>query len=239
MFKKTILFTALISLVFLGACSIKKEKTLSPEEAKAKAEQFINTNFMDPENPITITKIEDDKQTGLYKLSIDLGGGQTVDSYISKDGKKLYPQAYNINELEKELQEGQNAEANNTSSSTETTSPNFNEGASTESKEKVAVYFFWGDGCPHCSSQKEAMVNWPTQFSGIDIKTYETWNNDSNREMLEKMAKAYGTTVQGVPMTFIGDKYWVGYSDDMKTEMINKIEECLKDGCENPGDRLK
>ena len=55
MFKKTILFTALISLVFLGACSIKKEKNLSPEEAKVKAEQFINANFMDSENPITIT----------------------------------------------------------------------------------------------------------------------------------------------------------------------------------------
>jgi hypothetical protein len=53
------------------------------------------------------------------------------------------------------------------------------------------------------------------------------------------MAKAYNTTVEGVPMTFIGDKYWVGYSDDMETEMTNKIEECLKSGCENPGERLK
>jgi len=53
------------------------------------------------------------------------------------------------------------------------------------------------------------------------------------------MAKAYGTTVQGVPMTFIGDKYWVGYAESMETEMTNKIDECLKGNCENPGDRLK
>jgi len=238
MFKKTILFTALISLVFLGACGVKKEKNLSPEEAKVKAEQFINTNFMDPENPIAITKIEDDPQTGLYKLSIDLGGGQTVDSYISKDGKKLYPQAYNIGELEKELQEQQGTEATPTPS-TEVSNESFSEGANFETKEKVAIYFFWGDGCPHCTSQKEAMANWPTKFSGIDIKTYETWNNDANRETLEKLAAAYNTTVQGVPMTFIGDKFWVGYSDGMKGEMEAKIKECLEKGCENPGAKLK
>lgn len=239
MFKKTILFTALISLVFLGACSIKKEKNLSPEEAKAKAEQFINANFMDAQNPITITSVSEDEQTGLYKLSIDLGGGQTVDSYISKDGKKLYPQAYSISDLEKEVSGQANNEEASSTPSTEVSSEEFNEGASFETKEKVAIYFFWGDGCPHCASQKEAMINWPTQFKGIDIKTYETWNNDSNRETLEKMAKAYNTTVQGVPMTFIGDKYWVGYSDDMKKEMEDQITKCLNGGCENPGDRLK
>lgn len=240
MFKKTILFTALISLVVLGACGVKKEKILSPEEAKIKAEQFINNNFMDPEKPITITDIKEDEQTGLYKFSVDLGGEEKVDSYISKDGKKLYPQAYDISELEKEIQAQQGSiNAATGTNSVEPSNENFNEGASLQTSAKAAVYFFWGDGCPHCSSQKEAMANWPVQFQGVDIKTYETWENESNRETLEKLATAYNTTVQGVPMTFIGDKYWVGYSDSMKVEMEAKIKECLNKGCENPGSKLK
>lgn len=243
MFKKTILFTAILSLVFLSACSLKKEKELTLEEAKVRAEQFINENFMDPAYPIEISNIFYDKQTGLYKFSIDLGEGQTVDSYISKDGKKFFPQAYEISELEKTLNgsdEGQTqADVTGQNSGSTTTSANFNESASLSTEKKLAVYFFWGDGCPHCSNQKTFMAKWAEKYPDVEIKTYETWNNQDNGAILEKLASAYGANVQGVPMTFIGDKYWVGYTDSLGAEMEKKIDECLAGKCENPGDRIK
>jgi hypothetical protein len=40
-------------------------------------------------------------------------------------------------------------------------------------------------------------------------------------------------------MTFIGDKYWVGFADSLGSEMEAKIAECLSSDCENPGERLK
>ncbi len=237
-FKKTILFTAVFSLIFLSACSIKKDtKEISIDEAKVKAEKFINDNFMDASSTAVITNIKEDEQTDLYKFTLDLGNGQTYDSYISKDGEEFFPQAYNIAELEESLKA-----TSSESTSTESTEVNyegFNESADFSTDKKVAVYFFWGSGCPHCSAQREAMSAWVTKYPDIDIKTYETWNNTDNATILENMAKAYGTTVQGVPMTFIGDKYWVGYADSMESEMTNKIDECLKGDCENPGDRLK
>lgn len=241
MLKKSIFFVAILSLVFLSACSLKKEKELTLDEAKVKAQQFINENFMDASSTIEVSDIKEDEQTGLYKFSIDLGDGELVDSYISKDGKFLFPQAYNISEVEQALSgEATTTDSAVTASTTEPTdNSSFNESASFESKEKVAIYFFWGDGCPHCANQKTAMADWTNKFSGIEIKTYETWKNEDNRATLEKLAAAYGTSVEGVPMTFIGDKYWVGYSDSMKTEMEAKIQECLKNTCENPGSRLK
>ena len=233
MLKKTFLFTALLSLVFLSACSVKKEETLSPETARLKAEQFLNDNFMDPDNPIAISEVEDDEQSGLYKLKVELGAGESVDSYISKDGKNFYPQAYSISEIKEEMKAAEAASATNTDSY------NYNEGADIESESRAVVYFFWGDGCSHCAAQKAAMATWSEQFPGIDIKTYETWGNEDHREMLEELAEAYGTSVQGVPMTFIGDKYWIGYSDSMKAEMEAQISECLKNTCKNPGLKLK
>ncbi|HPT08566.1 MAG TPA: hypothetical protein PLE28_02640 [bacterium] len=237
--KKTILFTAVFSLIFLSACGIKKEKELTMAEAQAKAEQFINKNFMTSGASVTITNMVEDEQTGLYKFSLDLGDGQVYDSYISKDGKEFFPQAYNIAELEKTLNTTTSETSASTTEEGTINEASFNESVDYATDKKVAVYLFWGDGCPHCASQKTAMSDWTTTYPDIEIKTYETWKNTDNAKKLEDMAKAYNTTVEGVPMTFIGDKYWVGYSDDMKTEMINKIEECLKDGCENPGDRLK
>lgn len=244
MLKKTIFLVAILSLVFLSACSLKKEKELTLEEAKVKAQQFINENFMDPSYPVEIANIEEDEQTGLYKFSIDLGDGELVESYISRDGKVLFPQAYSIAELEETLNTEESAVSSeegttteNVGTETETTA--FNESANFDSNEKVVIYFFWGDGCPHCASQKTAMEKWISQYPGIDIKSYETWNNEDNRQILEKMAGAYGTSVQGVPMTFIGDKYWVGYADTLGAEMEAKIKECSEKDCENPGNRIK
>jgi glutaredoxin len=244
MFKKTILFSAILSLVFLSACSLKKDNTISIEEARAKTENFVNENFMDPEYPITITSMVEDEQTDLYKASIDLGDGQLIDVYTSKDGKKFFPQAYEIAELEKALSP-EEAEAGNelisadNNTNTEINLDLFNESADFESDKKVVVYFFWGDGCPHCAGQKTAMTAWFEKYSDIEIKTYEVYVNDNNRTILESLAAAYNTTVQGVPMTFIGDKFWVGYADSFGLEMQAKIDECLKGSCENPGQRIK
>lgn len=210
MFKRGILFSLMVSLLFLSACSLKKTNEISLEEAKTKSEDFINQNFTDPSFPVTVSSVEVDEVLDLYKLEIDLGNGNEVEAYLSKDGKKFFPEAYEITEP-----------------------VDFN------SDKKVVVYFFYGEGCPHCSKQKEAMKAWSESFPDMEIKSFETWSNAQNGEILQNLAKAYGTSVQGVPMTFIGDEFWVGYSDSLGTEMQGKIKDCSKAICENPGQRLK
>ncbi|MFA5644255.1 MAG: hypothetical protein WC928_01865 [Patescibacteria group bacterium] len=241
MFKKSFLVLAIFSLFFLSACSLKKEKELSLEEAKVKAQQFVNDNFMDPSAPIEISSIVSDPQTGLYKFSIDLGGGELVDSYISKDGKMFFPQAYDIAELEATLggDETSTSTIEENSSSDTQEEISLEESTDFDTDKELAIYFFWGDGCGYCASQKTAMSQWAEKFPNAEIKAYEVWNNDANRQILEKMATAYGTTFQGVPMTFIGDKYWVGFADSLGAEMETKIDECLKGSCENPGQRIQ
>jgi thiol-disulfide isomerase/thioredoxin len=242
MFKKSIFLVAILSLVFLSACSLKKEKELTLEEAKVKAEQFINDHFMDPSYPVEIQNIEKDDQTGLYKFYIDLGDGELIESYISRDGEVFFPQAYDMAEVEDVLNGGdeqsleeqdaiQNIETNNAGE-------NLDIPDSSIGNEKIVVYFFWGDGCPYCEKQKEAMVAWSQKYPSIEIKDYETWKNQDNKEILEKMATSYGASVQGVPMTFIGDKYWVGFSESLGAEMESKLKECSNKSCENPGNRI-
>jgi thiol-disulfide isomerase/thioredoxin len=232
---------AAIILVVVGVIVFnpgEKRDILTLDEAKVKAENFINENFADPSAPISIVSIEEAEEKGLYKLKVDIGGGEIIDSYISDDGKKFFPQAFDMAELEGNSEADQ-TEAVSSESSTEAFDERFNEGADFNSEKKVVIYFFWGDGCPHCANQKTAMKNWLDKYPDIEIKTYETWANTENRDLLESLATAYDTTVQGVPMTFIGDKYWVGYADSLGSEMTAKIDECLEKTCENPGKRLK
>ncbi len=105
-----------------------------------------------------------------------------------------------------------------------------------DNPDKVTIYFFWGDGCPHCAREKPFLEEMQQKYPDIEVVMFETWNNPDNANLFFEVAEAYGTTAQGVPTTFIGDEYWVGYVDYMAEEMENKIVYCLENECINPGD---
>ncbi|MFA4942190.1 MAG: hypothetical protein WC564_00955 [Patescibacteria group bacterium] len=70
------------------------QKKLSPDEAKTKAENYINENLMANGSKATIDKVVE--ENGLYKMSVNVGSGQIIDSYMTKDGTKLFPQALEL-----------------------------------------------------------------------------------------------------------------------------------------------
>ncbi len=72
-----------------GKNSIKK---ISPEEASAATEKFVNENLMPPGSSVTIDDII--KEDSLYKININLGEGQIVESYLTLDGKTFFPQGF-------------------------------------------------------------------------------------------------------------------------------------------------
>lgn len=87
---------ALALILVLAGCSLNlagAKKNLKPDEAKAKAEKYINENLMQGRKA-TVDSVTE--ENGLYKLKVNLGGGQTVDSFITKDGKTFFPQALTV-----------------------------------------------------------------------------------------------------------------------------------------------
>jgi thiol-disulfide isomerase/thioredoxin len=106
---------------------------------------------------------------------------------------------------------------------------------------EVVVYFFWGEGCPHCHTQKPFMESLEDKYPNLVVKSFETWNNRDNAKLFQEMASAYGARASGVPMTFIGDfEPIVGYGGQSSTG--KRIEEeilyCIEHGCGNPMDKL-
>jgi thiol-disulfide isomerase/thioredoxin len=105
--------------------------------------------------------------------------------------------------------------------------------------EKVTIYFFWGEDCPHCESQKPYLEEWQEKYGDkIEVKSFETWKNKGNLVLFQEAAAAYGIQARGVPTTFIGEKHWVGFSSLMALEMESYIQECIENGCESPLDYL-
>ncbi len=91
-------------LAIIGYATFKKPsaagKELSLEEAKTKTEEFINTYLMAQGSKATIEEITE--ELGLYKLKVNIGGENTVDSYIDKGFNLFFPQAFIVADMQNE-----------------------------------------------------------------------------------------------------------------------------------------
>lgn len=103
---------------------------------------------------------------------------------------------------------------------------------------KVILYFFYGKGCPHCAQMEPFLDNLKTKYPLLEIKKFEVYFNDSNRDLFQKTANAYGTNIEGVPTVFIGDEFFVGYSNSIAEKLENKVKECINSKCVSPEDKL-
>ena len=83
---------------------LKIGKTISVEEAKAKASKFISENLVQPGTPVDIKSVTE--ENGLYKIDLNVGG-QDISAYMTRDGKKFFPSVMEM-EAAKESSEGEN-----------------------------------------------------------------------------------------------------------------------------------
>lgn len=83
---------------------------------------------------------------------------------------------------------------------------------SVSAKEKVTLYFFHGDGCPHCVEEQTDLIEELKKDETINVVEIEVWHDNENKELLEKVINAYGTR-SGVPYNVIGDTTIIGYSE--------------------------
>lgn len=111
--------------------------------------------------------------------------------------------------------------------------------AETPQPEKQAIiYFFWGDGCPHCAEAEPHLQALVKQDSRIILKPYEVWYDEINQKYFVELAKAHGFEPSAVPTIFLGDKYWVGYSDQILRDIESTVDACLADGCPDAAEKL-
>lgn len=103
-----------------------------------------------------------------------------------------------------------------------------------ENKRSVILYFFWGEGCPYCLKQKQFLGTLKKKYPELQIKDYEVWQSEAPRNLLLTMAKSYGINPTGVPITFIGDKSFVGFNEEIAQKIEEALRACLKRACEDP-----
>jgi thiol-disulfide isomerase/thioredoxin len=99
-----------------------------------------------------------------------------------------------------------------------------------QAPEQIVVYFFWGDGCPHCAKAKPFLAELSQSNPRIKIMAFEVWKDKANLELFRTFGKGFGFEIKSVPTIFIGDKYWEGYSDFIKQDIQTTVDQFMVSG---------
>lgn len=96
------------------------------------------------------------------------------------------------------------------------------------SKDKLNIYIFWGDGCPHCKHLAEFLGEKQSEIGDkISLYTFEVWKDKNNLAFLKSFGKFLGENPKGVPYIIIGNKTYSGFSEtdeETKQKIIDLIK---------------
>lgn len=104
----------------------------------------------------------------------------------------------------------------------------------TQAQSTVVISIFWGEGCPYCRAEMAFLTELEEKYPQIIVREYEVYHHEVHRIYLSQMLIQYGLEPSGVPTTFIGDRYWVGFSSDVARQIEEKVTACLQTACTDP-----
>lgn len=93
-----------------------------------------------------------------------------------------------------------------------------------DTKEKVTIYFFRGEGCHYC----EDALTWLAQNRSkyekyYNLVTFEVWNNQDNATLMKNVADSMGDEAGGVPYIILGNySYPNGFAADTQIDESGK-----------------
>lgn len=159
---------------------------------------------------------------GKVKTYLDATKNSDIESFSSQKGFEKWINKYII------LKETRNDETSTTSPTSPDTNTNNNkitlEGVTKEDG-KVNIYFFWGNGCPHCKEEFKFLNEIEEEYGNMyNLHAYETWYNEEYAQLAKDLGKILDTKVEGVPLTIIGERVFIGFGENLKQDIKDAIK---------------
>lgn len=99
---------------------------------------------------------------------------------------------------------------------------------------KINLYVFWGDGCPHCESLGKFLSQLPEEYTSLfNLVSFETWNDAEGGKLLKEFGAALKEEAAGVPFFIVGDKVFKGYSERMDDLVKQTIKSAYEKATKN------
>ena len=86
--------------------------------------------------------------------------------------------------------------------------------------DKIDLYLFYGDGCPHCAQLENFLLTYNEMNNDIIVHKYEVWFDEDSQKKLKDVQKLLDTPSNGVPYLVIGNNVVIGYNEEYTSEYI-------------------
>ena len=106
-------------------------------------------------------------------------------------------------------------------------------------EEKINLYLFHGDGCPHCAAEKEYLEDLKKEYKELNIIQYEVWYNEENNALLKQIANATNKSLTGVPVTIIGQTIITGFKESTEQQIKRAIDYYLENDYQDIVEEIK
>jgi len=164
---------------------------LTAQEVAQKTLDYINQNILSEGLVATLTEITEEGE--VYKIHLKIGERE-YDSYVTKDGRFLFPEGYDLegaSETQPETQEEQVYTIGNFLVSKDETC---------KDNEKPAIYFFGSEGCSHCQWEHPIVEDVTGKFEE-QISFHNNMDSGEDMDIFRKYSPG------GIPTLVLGCKY--------------------------------
>jgi hypothetical protein len=92
------------------------------------------------------------------------------------------------------------------------------------SNKEVRLYLFHSNECWHCKSEIEWLDSIMGQYPNLVVTKWEVTDDQVNNELMIKVKQRFDLTTPNVPFTVIGDKYLIGFGEEVKTNILQLLD---------------
>jgi len=99
------------------------------------------------------------------------------------------------------------------------------------SQQNLEVYFFYSATCPHCAQEKKFLEEFEKKHPEIEVKKLGLFERE-NVKLLKEFYQNYKvpSQIQGfVPITFIGEKYFLGFNEKIARDIESYVLKLVKE----------
>jgi protein-disulfide isomerase len=219
-----VLGVLLILSVLMGGFNkpLGKSNELSADEVASQTVKYINENLLQGQGVAKVENIEESDD--MYKINLDISG-QKLESYISKDGKVLFPQAIDL--TQKPQQQAQQTQDLDVDINIE------NSAQKGADDGKVVIVEYSSFSCGYCNKVRgtidKILANYPDEVKFV-YKHFNRGGTDSQAGQAAECAGDQGKFWEMHDLIFDkGSRGFEGYAQEIGIN-INKFSECLDSG---------
>lgn len=98
-------------------------------------------------------------------------------------------------------------------------------------QENINIYYFGTSTCPVCETYTEYLKDLVQENHQLTVYYFELDRKPATSRLLLEFGEAFDQRTTNVPITFISDRSWIGFSNTIGLEINQKIKDCSENTC--------